>query len=47
MWTRDNLLELIHTKMQDYRFILVSHREPYIHRFAAGERSSANSRPAG
>jgi alpha,alpha-trehalose-phosphate synthase [UDP-forming] len=36
MWTRDNLLELIHTKMQDYRFILVSHREPYIHRFAAG-----------
>src|SRR3984893_1065453 len=37
MWTRDNLLELIHTKLRDYRFILVSHREPYIHRYTDGE----------
>jgi len=37
MWTRENLLELIHTKLRDYRFILVSHREPYIHRFVNGE----------
>src|SRR5260370_39807783 len=34
MWTRDNLLDLIHSKLRDYRFILVSHREPYIHRYA-------------
>ena len=36
MWTRENLLDLIQTKMRDYRFILVSHREPYIHRFVDG-----------
>ena len=37
MWTRENLLELIHTKLRDYRFILVSHREPYIHRHTNGQ----------
>jgi len=36
MWTRENLLDLIQTKMRDYRFILVSHREPYIHRLVDG-----------
>ena len=36
MWTRDNLLDLIHCKLQGYRFILVSHREPYIHQYAGG-----------
>ena len=36
MWTRESLLDLIQCKLQDYRFILVSHREPYIHRYADG-----------
>jgi trehalose-6-phosphate synthase len=29
MWTREDLLELIHCKLQGYGFILVSHSEPY------------------
>jgi len=36
MWTRENLLELIQCKLRGYRFILVSHREPYIHQYAGG-----------
>jgi alpha,alpha-trehalose-phosphate synthase [UDP-forming] len=33
MWSKERLLELIEEKLQDYKFILVSNREPYIHRF--------------
>ncbi len=33
MWTKEGLLELIDTKLRGYRFILVSNREPYVHRF--------------
>lgn len=32
MWTKDSLLDLIHSKLRDYKFILVSNREPYVHR---------------
>jgi hypothetical protein len=32
MWTKDSLLDLIHSKLGDYKFILVSNREPYVHR---------------
>ena len=31
MWTKDSLLDLTHTKLRDYKFILVSNREPYVH----------------
>ena len=36
MWTKHNLLDLIHSKLGDYKFILVSNREPYVHRRAPG-----------
>ena len=36
MWTKEGLLELIHQKLSDYKFILVSNREPYMHRLPAG-----------
>ena len=34
MWTKEGLLDLIHERLCDYKFILVSNREPYMHRFA-------------
>ena len=34
MWTKESLLELVETRMKGHKFILVSNREPYIHRFA-------------
>jgi alpha,alpha-trehalose-phosphate synthase [UDP-forming] len=37
MWTKEALLALIHEKLQDYKFILVSNREPYLHRYAGGQ----------
>ena len=37
MWTKQGLLELIDSKLKDYRLILVSNREPYIHRYAANQ----------
>lgn len=37
MWTKEALLELIEAKLRDYRFILVSNREPYIHRYAGDQ----------
>ena len=36
MWTKDSLLDLIHSKLGDYKFILVSNREPYVHRRTPG-----------
>lgn len=36
MWNKEGLLELIREKLRDYRFILVSNREPYIHRTMRG-----------
>ena len=37
MWTKQGLLELIDSKLKDYRLILVSNRESYIHRYAANQ----------
>ena len=34
MWTKEGLLELIRDKLHGYQFILVSNREPYIHRYS-------------
>lgn len=34
MWTKQDLLELVQTRLQDYQFIVVSNREPYIHRYS-------------
>jgi trehalose-6-phosphate synthase len=31
MWTRSSLCDLVHEKLHDYRFMVVSNREPYIH----------------
>lgn len=36
MWTKEGLVELIDAKLRDYRFILVSNREPYVHRRVGG-----------
>jgi alpha,alpha-trehalose-phosphate synthase [UDP-forming] len=37
MWTKEALQDLIDTKLRGYRFIVVSNREPYIHRYAADQ----------
>src|SRR5580700_675665 len=37
MWTRQGLTELIGNKVKGYRLILVSNREPYIHRYVGGQ----------
>ena len=34
MWTKDALQELIRTKLGDQRLLIVSNREPYLHRYA-------------
>jgi alpha,alpha-trehalose-phosphate synthase [UDP-forming] len=36
-WTKDALVDLIRAKMQDYRFIVVSNREPYVHQYSGDE----------
>lgn len=33
MWTRQTLHDLISSRMQDYKFIVVANREPFIHRY--------------
>ena len=35
VWTREVLNEFIRSRMEDYRFIVVSNREPYSHRYSA------------
>ena len=35
-WTRADLLDLIAGRLQDVRFVVVSNREPYIHRYTDG-----------
>jgi alpha,alpha-trehalose-phosphate synthase [UDP-forming] len=34
MWTKNSLCDLVREKLHDYRFIIVSNREPYIHSFS-------------
>jgi hypothetical protein len=36
MWDQERLVDLIDSKLRDYRLILVSNREPCIHRFIDG-----------
>lgn len=36
VWTRNDLIGLISARMKDTRFIAVSNREPYIHRYKEG-----------
>ena len=31
MWNKDTLCDLVHDKLKDYLFIVVSNREPYVH----------------
>jgi trehalose 6-phosphate synthase len=35
MWTRKALHDLIESKLRDYRFVVVSNREPYVHRYTS------------
>ena len=44
MWTKESLCALVAEKLKDYLFIVVSNREPYIHRFS--ERRIAVQKPA-
>ncbi len=37
MWTREDLQKLINEKMSDYKFIIVSNRQPYAHIFRKGK----------
>lgn len=37
MWTKEALQELIHTKLADRRLMVVANREPYHHRYNAGQ----------
>ncbi len=34
VWTKSSLCDLVREKLRDYRFIIVSNREPYIHVFS-------------
>jgi alpha,alpha-trehalose-phosphate synthase [UDP-forming] len=33
MWNKDTLSNLVHEKLKDYLFVVVSNREPYVHTF--------------
>lgn len=37
MWTKDSLHGLIEDKLRGYRLIVVSNREPYLHRYSGGQ----------
>jgi trehalose-6-phosphate synthase len=37
MWNKDSLGALVHEKLKDYLFIVVSNREPYVHTFSKQE----------
>lgn len=37
MWTKQSLQQLIKEKLSDYKFIVASNRQPYIHTFKKGE----------
>jgi trehalose 6-phosphate synthase len=37
MWSKEDLQKLIKEKMSDYLFIIVSNRQPYIHKFKKGK----------
>jgi alpha,alpha-trehalose-phosphate synthase [UDP-forming] len=34
MWNKDSLSELVHQKLSEYLFVVVSNREPYVHTFS-------------
>ncbi|MDO8140487.1 MAG: hypothetical protein Q6358_03225, partial [Candidatus Brocadiales bacterium] len=36
-YTKESLKELISSKLKDYKLIIVSNREPYIHNYAGEE----------
>ena len=44
-WTREKLRRLVHREIGDYRLIVVSNRQPYVHDLVGGELSYAS--PAG
>ena len=39
MWTKASLCELVQERLRDYRFFIVSNREPYIHTFSGRQIS--------
>jgi len=38
MWTKKNLQALTQEKMGDYRFVVASNRQPYVHSFSRGKK---------
>ena len=44
-WTREKLQLLVHREIGDYKLIVVSNRQPYVHDLIGGELSYAS--PAG
>ena len=45
VWTRDRLRRLVNREIGDYRIIVVSNRQPYVHELVEGELQV--STPAG
>jgi trehalose 6-phosphate synthase len=37
MWNKDTLSNLVHDKLKDYLFVVVSNREPYLHSYSGQE----------
>jgi len=37
MWTKESLEDLIKAKLEDYLFVVVSNREPYVHNLRKGK----------
>ncbi|MFH1848049.1 MAG: trehalose-6-phosphate synthase, partial [Candidatus Omnitrophota bacterium] len=37
MWTKETLHDLVTKNMKDYKFIIVSNREPYVHEYFGDE----------
>jgi alpha,alpha-trehalose-phosphate synthase [UDP-forming] len=45
IWTKDDLFDLLSSEFSDYRFVVVSNREPYVHTQSGGKIEC--KRPAG
>jgi len=37
MWTKEDLIELVESRLHGYQFIVVSNREPYVHRHSGSQ----------
>ena len=46
IWTKNDLFDLLSSEFSDYRFVVVSNREPYVTLGEAAEKSNASGPPA-